>query len=104
MEYLLAIGPITIQAAEPAKLLCVFGGLPGSLPEEVTENLKGFINLCGVLCVSNATTATARLRYRRCDAGNHDWLVVFSCADSAVLRTGVCAYWRLWCLLPKNTE
>jgi cell division protein FtsW len=46
----LAIGPITIQAAEPAKLF-FFAYLAGYLVrryEEVTENLKGFIKPLGV--------------------------------------------------------
>ncbi|WP_269520810.1 cell division protein FtsW [Alteromonas sp. BMJM2] len=46
----LALGPITIQAAEPAKLF-FFAYLAGYLVrryEEVTENLKGFIKPLGV--------------------------------------------------------
>ena len=41
----LAIGPITIQAAEPAKLFffCYLAGYLVRRYEEVTENLKGFI-------------------------------------------------------------
>ena len=49
----LAIGPITIQAAEPAKLF-FFAYLAGYLVrryEEVTENLKGFIKPLGVFFV-----------------------------------------------------
>lgn len=41
----LAVGPITIQAAEPAKLFffCYLAGYMVRRYEEVTENLKGFI-------------------------------------------------------------
>lgn len=41
----LAIGPITVQAAEPAKLFffCYLAGYMVRRYEEVTENLKGFI-------------------------------------------------------------
>ncbi len=75
------IGPITIQAAEPAKLF-FFAYLAGYLVrryEEVTENLKGFIKPLVVFFV------LAML--------HHDWLVVFSRRTTlAVLRTGVCRH------------
>ncbi|GAB3011521.1 cell division protein FtsW [Bowmanella dokdonensis] len=47
----LAIGPITIQAAEPAKLFffCYLAGYLVRRYEEVTENLKGFIKPLAVL-------------------------------------------------------
>jgi cell division protein FtsW len=47
----LAIGPLTIQAAEPAKLFffCYLAGYLVRRYEEVTENLKGFIKPLAVL-------------------------------------------------------
>ncbi|WP_188694170.1 cell division protein FtsW [Bowmanella pacifica] len=49
----LALGPITIQAAEPAKLFffCYLAGYLVRRYEEVTENLKGFIKPLGVLFI-----------------------------------------------------
>ncbi|AWL12923.1 Putative lipid II flippase FtsW [Saliniradius amylolyticus] len=49
----LAVGPITIQAAEPAKLFffCYLSGYLVRRYEEVTENLKGFIKPLIVLFV-----------------------------------------------------
>lgn len=47
----LAIGPLTIQAAEPAKLFffCYLAGYLVRRYEEVTENLKGFIKPLAIL-------------------------------------------------------
>nr|WP_099034665.1 cell division protein FtsW [Lacimicrobium alkaliphilum] len=47
----LAIGPLTLQAAEPAKLFffCYLAGYLVRRYEEVTENLKGFIKPLAVL-------------------------------------------------------
>lgn len=47
----LAVGPLTIQAAEPAKLFffCYLAGYLVRRYEEVTENLKGFIKPLAVL-------------------------------------------------------
>ncbi|MBN7818235.1 cell division protein FtsW [Bowmanella sp. Y26] len=49
----LALGPITVQAAEPAKLFffCYLAGYLVRRYEEVTENLKGFIKPLGVLFI-----------------------------------------------------
>ena len=49
----LVFGPITIQAAEPAKLFffCYLAGYLVRRHEEVTENIKGFIKPLGVFFV-----------------------------------------------------
>ncbi|GEA05424.1 hypothetical protein KUL42_01850 [Alteromonas sp. KUL42] len=85
----LAIGPITIQAAEPAKLF-FFAYLAGYLVrryEEVTENLKGFIKpLVVVFCAGYVATAATRLRYCGGYVCYYHWPFVFGrCALVAIL-------------------
>ena len=88
----LAIGPITIQAAEPAKLF-FFAYLAGYLVrryEEVTENLKGFIKPLVVFF------ALAMLLLLQPDLGTV--VVMFATTIGLLFLAGARlwqAYWRL---------
>ncbi|MDZ7902208.1 MAG: FtsW/RodA/SpoVE family cell cycle protein [Rheinheimera sp.] len=76
----IALGPINIQAAEPAKLF-FFVYLSSYLVrkhEEVLEHLKGFLKpLVNSVCFCGVITDATRFRHSHCDVLHQRCVVVF---------------------------